>query len=341
MKFSLVIPSHRASLSALGRLLEFASLDPARFEVVVRDNSGSAQKRSLFESLDAPALKYSAVPNHGATENTLSALAAATGDFVFMMADDDWASARGLGQLHDLAVACGKDLAVAVVTGTYFVESSTASGMFRYSDLDAPDAVDRLDAYFKANGPNLLYYAAVRRDVVRFSFEFLDRLPFKFSYHDQLLSMLYLAHGQVRQIEGVAYFYDLGEWETPEKSLAKDRAIYAAAGLPADIDRIHWLLCALEGGFLLNSQLIAGRSSYDAARMTGLWFSTMYQRFRVHRRATEYRSNPFNDAVAKLCGKWLNLPQANLNELLIDVSDAIQAADPNAAQRYFEFWSTI
>lgn len=340
MKFSIVIPTNRSSNAAIARLLECSTLDPERFEVIVRDNSGDERKRAVLRGL-APPLKVEEAPNRGAFENSIEALRLATGEFVFFVADDDWVSVRGLRRLYDLASECLPDAGVSCVTGTYFLETSTQSGMFRYSGLDDPSPEARVGAYFNARAPNVLFYSGVRRDLANFCFGFMDSLPFKFSYHDQLVSLLYLACGTVRQIEPVVYFYDLGEWETDEKTLAKDRSMYVAAGLPEQIDRLHHLIAGMEGALLLKSRLVRDRVPGGGERLINVWFGNLYQRFRQLQRTGSYPPGRVDEAMQRVATKWMSQSAVDLNELLFDVTDAIEVADAAAAARYFDYWSAL
>jgi glycosyltransferase involved in cell wall biosynthesis len=341
MKISLIIPSNRKSYSAMARILECASLDPSKFEVIVRDNSENEAKRALISLIDSPTLRFVTVPNRGAFENPLEGLRLATGEFIFFLADDDWLSARGIEQLHALAMRESDDATVGCLTGTYFIQSSTKSGLFRYPDLHSANPATRFTAYLTANGPNVLYYSAVRRSLAEFCFAFVESIPYKFSFHDQLISMLYLALGRTLQVDQVVYFYDLGEWETWQKSLAKDRAMYVDAGLPLEIDRLHWLLCGMEGGFLLNSVLLSAKGTYDRKELADLWFANMFTRFKDHNRETGYESTAINEGTLKLKNKWISEAEVNLNELLFDVCDILESVDPSGAERYFKFWSSL
>ena len=84
MKISLIIPTNRKSYSAIARVLECASLDPERFEVIVRDNSGGEAKYALLSSIDSPTLRLFTVPNQVAFENPIESLRFATGDVLFL-----------------------------------------------------------------------------------------------------------------------------------------------------------------------------------------------------------------------------------------------------------------
>jgi glycosyltransferase involved in cell wall biosynthesis len=341
LKLSVIIPTHRTSYSALARILECASLDPAKFEVIVRDNSEDAAKKSLLEHVGAPAMRLAIARNRGPFENLIQAFHLASGDFVCFLADDDWVSKRGLDDLHDLAAEYLADSTVACLTGTYVMETFSGSGLFRYPPLDSLNASERLNSFLLANGPNALFYSVVRRAVADFSLRLLEKLPYHLSFHDQLVSLLYLALGRTLQIERFTYWYDLGQWDTLEKSVAKDRAMYVAAGWPAEIDRLHWLLCGLEGALLLNSQLLKERSSLDCAHLSNAWFSSMFTRFVNQDREFGLMETPTNSASASLKRKWLAEPSINSNELLLDICDVLEITDRTGASRYFEFWSSL
>jgi len=341
MKISLIIPTNRTSYSAIARVFEAASLDPDKFEVIVRDNSESEEKRAILGTLKSPACRVMTVPNRGGYENPAEALHEATGDFVFFFADDDWISKRGLTQLHSLAVQNAADNSVACLTGTYLIDTSTGTGFVRYKGLDSLEPAMRLASYLEANTTNLLYYSAVKRELAIFCFSFMQNLPYKFSYHDQLMSIFYLALGRVLQVEGVVYQYDLGEWETAAGSLSKDKASYVAAGLPAEYDRLHWLFCALEGALLLNSELLSQKVTYDRAELAEIWFNTLFARFKHHDRGSDYADGEANSSVIKLRDKCLATPHVDRSEMLLDICDLLEISDKAGAERYFTFWSTL
>lgn len=341
MKISVIIPSNRTSDSALARVFETSTLDPDRFELIVRDNSENAKKRSILEMIGSKTLKLYSVPNRGGFENSIEALQLATGEFALFLADDDWISSRGLLQLHALGSQGESDRTVIGATGAFLIETTTATGLLKYSDLDAQDACKRLTGFLKANGPNVLYYSAIRRDLMVFCFRFMEALPYKFSFHDQLMCVMYLAMGRVLQTDRIVYHYDQSDWETLDGTLAKDRTSYVNSGLPIEVDRLHWLICGMEGALLLNSNLLRERASFDRVQLANVWFSANFMRFKHWRRESGYAETPSNAITMKIRDKWLDNEQVNLNELLLDVCSAFEVTDEEGARRYFDFWSTV
>lgn len=340
MKISLVIPTNRSSYSAAARVLECASLDPNKFELIVRDNSENEDKRAILARIDSPALRLFTVPNSGPFENGVESMRLATGDFVLVLADDDWLSTRGVQQLHALAEQVGFDESVSCLTGTYLIEMANETRLFRYSNLESTDPAKRVSAFLDS-GINVFYYSAIRRRWATFCFALVERLPYKFSYHDHLVSLLYLVVGRTCQIDRVLYSYDLGKWETAGGCVSQDQAMYVNAGLPVEIDRLHWLLCTLEGCYLLNSKLLSGASVYDRQQLIGVWFANMFARFKHDPRESDYEQTAMSAEIKKLKDKVLSQQQVDMGALLGDVCKVIEIADPAGAQRYFKFWSSL
>ena len=78
MKISLVCPTNRKSISSYARVCELLSLDPNKFEVIIRDNSECEKKRRFLESLSFENHQILIVPNNGAAENFSEASKLAT-----------------------------------------------------------------------------------------------------------------------------------------------------------------------------------------------------------------------------------------------------------------------
>jgi hypothetical protein len=339
-KISVLFPTHRTSYSAIARIFEAASLDADRFELVVRDNSNNVEKREILERINSPALRLLNVPNKGAFENFVEALRVATGEFVVFWGDDDWISIRGLERLYSRLEPISNDRTWSAGTGDYLVESSGPAGLVRYSDIDSPSAEARIASYLATPAPNVLFYSVIRRALAQRGYELIESFPYKLSFHDQLVSLVYLASGRIATVERVVYFYNLGIWETSEGTLEKDRSTYREAGLPIEVDRLHWLICAMEGAYLLRSKFLSDYP-YDRGRTVDAWFSTYFTRFKHLTRESGYSSGLANDATQRVREKWIDADQANLNELLLDICDVFEAVDKPGAERYFNYWSTL
>jgi hypothetical protein len=67
----------------------------------------------------------------------------------------------------------------------------------------------------------------------------------------------------------------------------------------------------------------------------------MYNRFRHHDRGSADGQTSASIGIWKLKDRWLARPEANLSELLLDVSDVLEIADRRGAERFFNFWSKL
>ncbi len=82
-----------------------------------------------------------------------------------------------------------------------------------------------------------------------------------------------------------------------------------SARTPDRIDRLHWLLCGMEGGFLLNSQLLAEKGEYDRQQLSDLWSANMFTRFKYHHREPAMSQRPERGDV-RLKNKWISEPKS-------------------------------
>ena len=122
MQISILIPSHRHSLLTCSRIVQACSWASTNIEVIVRDNSGNPQKRELLGHVKGDHCNIIfAEPCHGLI-NLSELLLLAKGDFVFILADDDFCFDHAIASLPDVLDQCSRDSSVVGVTGSYVVE---------------------------------------------------------------------------------------------------------------------------------------------------------------------------------------------------------------------------
>lgn len=341
MKISLVLPTHRSTNTAIARIIEWSSLSGDDFELIVRDNSENEKKREILNLIESKSLKLHFVQKCNPFDNWLEAMKLATGEFIFSLADDDFLSIRGIEQIYNLAKESIADTSISCITGDYILEASNTSGWLRYPKLDSDTAEQRIISYLEANATNCFYYSAVRRDIALLGANFITKLPYRLSYHDQLISALYLSLGKAKQINRIIYSYNLEQWETAETSRARDQSFYISAGLPIEFDRLHFLFIALEGALLLDSKMVIDRTTEDTSSASSTWFNTMFSKFIHIDRESDYGNTIANSSTSLLREKLLGTRTFNTNEILIDLCETIEKIDQKGAQRYFEFWSAL
>jgi glycosyl transferase family 2 len=341
MLLSIVMPSHGSDLHVYSRIAHACSFASDEVEVVVRDNSGVAAKRDYLKLLEGKNRKLISVPECGPFENFSKALDASTGKFLFIVSDDDFFFDRAIDTVVAAASAYEDDHTVAGFTGTYMLEMSSGSQYVNYRGLDSRDASERVSGYLDYQGPNLIGYAVVRREVALDAWRLAHAHPIEFSFHDQTIALLTLLAGRFIHINRLLFMYDNAHWEIPERCIEEDLKFYTRAGMDPAFGRLHWLVLAFEGARLISNSWFGSRLPLqERQRATARWFQTMFARFVIDNRS-DYGSKLTPEADA-LIAKWRGrYPNFQLDELLNDICAFMARFAPDKAQRYRDFWVSL
>jgi hypothetical protein len=339
VKLSILIPTHRADLLTCSRLAQACSWAGPDIEVVIRDNSANAQKRDLLERFRREHTNILFVDECGPLENYSETLKLASGDFVFFVADDDLGFDRAIAGLPAAIAAADPD--VAGITGAYAVETSQGSGVVGYQDVDSADVVARINAFLSFNGPNVLIYSPIRRDLIARVFAFMNEMPFSLSFHDQLVCLLYLLNGRFVKQKRLLYLYDFGDWETPEKAQKRDLDFYKGAGLDPSVNKLHWFLCGFEGAVLIrNADEFPAYTPVQRQAMADRWFSVMFVRFMGQTR--EAFGSPHGAAAEALRAKWkTSAGKLSFHDMLDQLCGFLALSSPDNAKKYAAFWKPL
>jgi len=339
VQLSILIPSHRHGLLVSSRIAQACSWAGPDIEVIVRDNSGNAEKRALLTKFQRDNCKIILADPCDALTNFCEILKIAKGDFVFMLADDDFCFDHAVAAMPGILVQHGNDATVVGVTGMYVVESSKTSGVVEYKNLDSGSVDMRLASYLSFGGPNVMHYAPVRRTVLVRVFDFINTMPAYFSFHDQITCMLFLLSGRFVRLNRLLYLYDYGVWETNETAQKRDVEFYREAGLDPAINALHWFMCGFEGAVLArNSDLMPNPSPAVRQVIADRWFSSMFMRFKANPRLTF--DSAFADEAEKLRIRLLtSTGQLSFQRMLIEICGFMSLLSESYSRRYFDFWS--
>lgn len=338
MQLSILIASNRTSLVACSRIAQACSWAAPHVEILVRDNSGDAQKRELLARFRQDHCNIIFADPCDMFENYLAVLRLAKGEFVFLLADDDFCFDHAVAATSALVEKYSHDPSVVGMTGTYIVESSQGSSALNYQDVDSDDVAARVAGYVSYGGPNVFHYAPIRRKIVERVYAFMRGLPFYFSYHDQIMSLLYLLHGKFVRLNRLLYAYDIGAWERPETAQKKDADFYRAAGLDPVMNLLHWYLCGFEGAVLArNGPELAGCMPMQRQAIADRWFLTMFMRFRGL--ARQSFDSPFADRAQQICAKLrTSTGPLEFTDMLEEICNVIALSSEPNAHRYYDFW---
>jgi hypothetical protein len=326
---------------ALSRIAQACSCAGPSIEVIVRDNSGIAEKRAQLARFQSDHCTVIFAEPCGPLENFSATIRLAKGDFIFCLADDDMFFNGAIAALPALLEHVRSDPDVTGVAGNYIVDSSRGTSLVTYQNIDSEDVTARIAGYLAYPGANVLAYAPLRRATVETVFRFVQAMPLSLSYHDQIVCLLYLLHGRFPKLPKLIYGYDFGPWEELQSAQKRDAAFYKAAGLDPAINKLHWFLCGFEGALLIrNGDGFPDHPAAQRQKMADEWFSTMFVRFAANPRfAFESR---FEGQAEALCQK-LRASQGHLSfvGMLSDICHFIALFSPAKAQAYLSFWGAL
>ena len=341
MQLSVLLPSHRHGLEACARIAQACSWAGPQIEVIVRDNSGDAQKRELISRFQHDYCNVIiADPCDGMT-NMAELFRMAKGDFTYLIADDDFCFDHAIRALPGIIDQFGGDASVVGVTAGYAIELTNGTSIHGYDGIDSDDVVARVAGYLKYVGPNVLHYSPLRRQVAQRIFALMNAAPLLFSFHDQISCLLYLLNGKFTRLSRLMYCYDMGVWENNESAQARDLDEYNAAQIDPATNKLHWFLCAFEGAALIaNPKIVPGYSSAQRQPVADLWFSVMFAR--LQRNDRHAFGSPLADDADRLVAKWrASNGRLTFDNMLTDITDFVALFSESGARRYFDFWRAV
>jgi hypothetical protein len=341
MQLSILIATNRKGLPACSRIAQACSWASPDIEVIIRDNSGDAQKREFLAHCRRDYCTIEIAEPCDILTNFWQTLRLATGEFVFLLADDDFSFDHAIVSISAMLGTCRNDPSVAGVTGGYVVETSQGSSILNYQNVESDDVTARVAGFLSYRGPNILHYAPIRRELVARIFGFVGTMPALFSFHDQIICLLYLLCGKFIRLKRLMYGYDVGVWENPETAQKRDVDFYREAGYDPAINALHWLLCGFEGAALVrNADVFPDFPLSQRQIIADWWFSAMFARFKVGGRLT-YESR-FAGEASVLCAKLQgSTGQLSFQDLLREVCDFIALFSKPKSQSYYDFWNGV
>ena len=186
-----------------------------------------------------------------------------------------------------------------------------------------------------------MLYAPIRREIFKQAFTLMGTMPGVFSFHDQIVCLLYLLNGKFVRLPRLLYLYDFGVWEKTETGQKRDVDFYTAAGLDPAINLLHWFLCGFEGAVLtLHADVFSDHPPAQLQAIANHWFVTMFARFKGHPRLTF--GSPFTRDVEKVCTKLKAMSgPMSFENMLKEITNVISLFSKGQAQTYFDFWNAV
>ena len=337
MQLSILMGTNRADLLACSRIAQACSWAGPNIEVIIRDNSGDVKKRALLPHFRRDNCNIIIAEPCDALTNVSEIIKLAKGEFIFLVADDDFCFDHAISAIPKMIDTIGDDPSVVGITGAYAVELSQNSAVVEYKNIDTDDPALRVAGFLNYAGPNIMHYAPVRRDIFQRIFGFMNTLPGYFSFHDQIICLLYLLNGKFVHLKRFLYLYEMGPWQAAESAHERDLSYYKSAGLDPAINLLHWFMCGFEGEVLIrNGNQFPDHSPALRQVIADRWFSTMFLRFKNPRSAY---GSVFKADAEKLHAKLLtSTGPLSFEGMLAEICGLMMLCSADLAQRYFDFW---
>jgi hypothetical protein len=338
-KLSIMMPSHNVGTRTNINILNASLMGNDDVEVVIRDNSGNAEKRDFLSRIKENNCRIMSVDECPGRENFISLLNEVKGDFTFFVCDDDYANGYCLSSIVKRIKKIESFPDFIGIAGGALIDHDNGTDAVLFSGLHKRRNLTRVENLFKSNWPSVFQYSAMRTDILRTVWAFSETLPVYMSYHDMLMNSLALLHGRVVTIKRFFYQYYNSNWATHEQHLESDAGFFRRMGIDPSGVRLQWLIAAFEGArTFIEKYHSAPLSQEERGALASYWFGRFFQTFLERSTNREAEGARFDKIAFDLSVKWRWRSQISLDEILNDIVDFYALSSPEIASAYYEFW---
>jgi hypothetical protein len=340
MKLSIIMPSHNTGARIYSNILNACSMGTEDVEIIIRDNSGDAEKRAFLSRIKEPYCRIVSADECPGQENLKALIHQAEGEFVSVICDDDFMNGYALPSILPELEKIKGNPDIIGTTGIFIVDSTTNSCFDPFNQFDHPAALQRVRAHLD-KGNNIFQFSPIRLSVSKDVLGFSLTLPIYLSYHDWLTSCLLLMHGRITFLRRYFYQYYNSNWATYESGLRTDERYFRLAGLDTSNIRIQWLIAGMEGAQAMMSKYQRVQlPPNERQELASCWFENMFKRFRETALIPERQpvDAQFDPQAVQLAQKWLEKKEIHMTEILTDIVEHFSLSSPEIAQRYYDFW---
>ncbi len=342
MKLSVLMPSHNVGARVNVNILNACSMGMDGVEVIIRDNSGNEEKRQFLSKIHEKNCKIISVDECPGVDNHRHLLEEAKGEFVFVVADDDFPNAMAIPSILAEIEKIRDQPDVVGTTGVFImdVNDETNSTFVNFNTFDAPSPLQRFQNFLDSDRCHSIFqYSPLRPNILKSVLAFSSTLPVYLSHTDWLMNCMFLMHGRLTPLNRFLYQYINANWAGGEMCLKSDAHYFRMAGLDTSGVRLQWLIAVFEG-----AQTYA--SKYQGVQMperqrqglAALWVRKWFEHFSVNTWARQSEDGKFDQQAIALAKKWKDEKEIKLDELLPDIAEHYALSSPDIAQRYYEFW---
>ena len=333
------MPSHGISPRANLNILNACYMASDDVEVLIRDNSGNEAKREFLSHVHEKNCHIMSVDECSIAENYQGLLKLASGEFVFLVCDDDFVNAAAVDSILSRIDAVKDDPGVIAISGITTFDDPGQSHFARFNGLEVQSPSERVSRFLGEPFLSVFQFSPLRLHMLRSAWSFWSTVPMCLVYHDLLICCLFLMHGRTTHVERSFYHYNNLNWTTPEAHGKMHEQYLRNAGLDTSVVRFVWLLACVEGAQSSTCKYQGVSMPQDERDRCGLpLFEFCFKKF-MSAVPFQPEGARFDRQAVQLVEKWRNTREITIEPLLADIVEHFSLSSPEFAQRYYSFWS--
>jgi hypothetical protein len=337
------MPTHNVGARINANILNTCLMGSNDVEVIIRDNSGNEMKRDFLTRVQEKGCRIISVDECSGLENHRRLLEEASGDFVFVVGDDDFANGYATSSILAEIEKIADSPDIIGTTGIFIMDTNDKglSRVINFNCFNEPSALSRINTFFLEGDccHSIFQYSPLRREILKSVLDFSSTFPVYLSHTDWLMNCMYLMHGRLTTTNRFLYHYINANWTDADTSLRSDAHYFKMAGLDASGVRLQWLIAVFEGAQTYARKYQGVQlSELERQGISGLWVRKWFHHFSMNKWSRQAEGAKFDAQAIRMALKWKDAKEILLDNLLLDIVDYYSLSSPETAQRYYDFW---
>jgi hypothetical protein len=335
MMLSVIMTSPNAGSRAVSHVLELCSTGCEDVEIIIRDTSGSDEKRIILEQVQQKNCKIIFASPCSAQENLGILLKEAAGEFVLLADDSYFTNSYAISSILAEILRIRDTSEIIGTTGLFAIDEAkqTSFAGFKNLDTQAPPAA-RLKV-FLADQIGSIQFSPIRREVAKNVHAFRSTLPISLPTHQALVNGLYLTHGRITYVKRYFCRYSV---VAPDAGLQIAMQYFRDAGLDGSGVHLLGLITAFEGAQSLAQKYqrddFSGKQRNECATT---WLLHWLANFIIGP-ISATTDNTFDAHAITVADKWRRAKTFSPETVLADIVGHFNLSSPKTAQAYYDFW---
>jgi len=335
---SIIVPTIRSELCALGQILRYWDLESKNVEVIIVDASNDINRHKILRNFKRENNILITESAGSAEADTMLGANVARGKYLSILHDDDYILKEYFPQisqrLHDICSVEEKSV-VALVPNITLLQRTKIEAP-KFLDISTPILNKRIQNFVDSPTKNLFAFSFLSKKSFHDCYEFLESLPVKLPHFDWLFSLTFLMQGEIEFIDLPWLIYNNHHWEDDDVGRSFIENAYKKLALHSEAHLIHPLVSGVEGAALIHYYSNTKKPQNSDAvfvpwlkRRMNMFlapdFKTLQESYHVK------KNKAFQDNLTSGAGM-------TLNDLVIFCGEYIFTADEQKRKEYQNFW---